>query len=426
MTMHNIFINPLVQALIGTCLLFGVFVFSILIMIRGLRLERFKLSMFEIMVLVLVILDLLLVIGMDAHYPMHAFFEILSNGYLQMIFIACVYGLLLYWVLIERQLGHQSLSGNSIREAIDNLPVALGFADEQGLPILSNRKMQAISQQLTNHHFRNAFEFWEGSVANHETKVHSQDQVVIQSDDVHWQISKHKYKISDDYFIHVNGINVSKVYELHNELQLENERLNNQQQRLTTLLQDIEQIKKDEETLALKMRIHNELGKVILASKQYLHAQSPHDLNTIIHFWNQVIESMGVSGNYLDGSVFEMYQQIKDAAHMIGCEIEIVGQLPVETNHGYLVMIAIKEAIINAMKHARANRVHVEINAIETGYDIIIKDNGTFNGQPLVEGGGLASLRQKIEQANGSLRILGHKQVQLNIHLPYNEGEVVL
>jgi signal transduction histidine kinase len=88
---------------------------------------------------------------------------------------------------------------------------------------------------------------------------------------------------------------------------------------------------------------------------------------------------------------------------MIGCHIDIVGDWPKERKTVLLFNAAIREALTNAVRHARANRLKVETEYRENCYFVRISCNGRSDVTAIHERGGLSDLRRRLEQEGAEL-----------------------
>ena len=87
----------------------------------------------------------------------------------------------------------------------------------------------------------------------------------------------------------------------------------------------------------------------------------------------------------------------------------------------------IQEALHNAVKHAKANRITVTVRVIENKFTALVEDNGTGNpelsveGSPAGKGLGLRSMRYRARQAGADYsfesREIGGTLVRINIPL---------
>ena len=66
---------------------------------------------------------------------------------------------------------------------------------------------------------------------------------------------------------------------------------------------------------------------------------------------------------------------------------------------------AIRECAVNAVKHAGATVLTVELNETQTGYAAAFTNDGAPPAEKIAETGGLASLRLTVERLGGVMRI---------------------
>ncbi|SKC61565.1 hypothetical protein SAMN02745115_01802 [[Eubacterium] yurii] len=111
--------------------------------------------------------------------------------------------------------------------------------------------------------------------------------------------------------------------------------------------------------------------------------------------------------------------QLIDASNAMGCEINLTGNLPENRDMSYLIITAMRVAVTNAVKHANATLINVDIkNEDYNNLLITISDNSDKIITSIEEGGGLRDLRTKIEKAGGRFEILCNQKVTLIISLP--------
>jgi signal transduction histidine kinase len=93
---------------------------------------------------------------------------------------------------------------------------------------------------------------------------------------------------------------------------------------------------------------------------------------------------------------------------------------PVEVAVYYVV----SEALTNAVKHARASVVHVELAASDSTVRLVVDDDG-IGGADLGKGSGLVGLRDRIDALGGTLQVtspVGHG-TKLLIEIPPEEWQ---
>lgn len=87
-----------------------------------------------------------------------------------------------------------------------------------------------------------------------------------------------------------------------------------------------------------------------------------------------------------------------------------------------------QEALSNAVKHSRADRVSIRLRRSPRGITLTINDNGAgFDVRAAQHGIGLLSMRERVEQIGGSLFLRSDpgNGTQLEVHLPCAPGGTV-
>lgn len=88
------------------------------------------------------------------------------------------------------------------------------------------------------------------------------------------------------------------------------------------------------------------------------------------------------------------------------CEVEIRGKIPEKMNQEQerTLLMVLKEAFANVMKHSNATKVTLSFNELPAFYRLQILDNGTLTKKS-GKGIGLKSMRQRVEQIGGQLHV---------------------
>ena len=78
----------------------------------------------------------------------------------------------------------------------------------------------------------------------------------------------------------------------------------------------------------------------------------------------------------------------------------------------------IQEAINNALKYAKADKIAVNISRINDKINIEITDNGIgFDKETIVMGNGLENMQKRIEEINGSFEVISSLGKGTNIKI---------
>jgi len=113
---------------------------------------------------------------------------------------------------------------------------------------------------------------------------------------------------------------------------------------------------------------------------------------------------------------------LRDAG--IRCLLDVPEQTPVRevpANVRHNVFLAVKEALQNIVKHARATEVWLRVSAIPGGLRMVIEDNGCgFEGVPAdAWADGLGNMRQRLTEIGGECRVQSRVGVGTVIHIEF-------
>lgn len=97
----------------------------------------------------------------------------------------------------------------------------------------------------------------------------------------------------------------------------------------------------------------------------------------------------------------------------LGVMVTVRGTLPKADWKAELYVQIIREALTNAICHGRASQVTLVLGE----NSLLIQDNGLGCTGPVLEGGGLGGIREKVESRGGTLVISGTPHFMLKIRL---------
>lgn len=326
----------------------------------------------------------------------------------------------------------------SIREAIDSYPGGLCFAALSGKPILVNRQMNTLIEILTGHTVIEANLTWEeiqsisergGCKRSDEPWLktelfHSDDRsaIFIYPDGKVWQFRRQLLLNGSVNMVQIEASEITQLYRISEKLYNNNIRLAEMHKRQEALLENIVQINHDRELLATKMRIHDDLGRCLVATKKAIGSTdglSNETYNKLLSSWKEAIGDMtNVPLQTKDNSPETELLRVAD---LVGCHISFIGEQPKERRTLLLLYSAIREALTNAVRHAGANRLTVEIQRFAKNYHILISSNGRSEVTHIVESGGLNSLRMSLEQWGATLDYQYGQSVTMVINIPAKE-----
>lgn len=323
--------------------------------------------------------------------------------FLMVSLVLCIIALINFFMVSSNE-----VTRASVREAFDNLPNGICFIDSKGFPILVNRQMYRIVQELTGKDFQHMNE-----IIGFIEDASGTPMIHKLSDKKIWQLYRYDMIIDSEPYVQIVAGDITDIYNLSKELKEKNRSLTQQRKLQEQLLDNIIQLSREEEILSQKIYIHTEFGKAVLATK--LHLKNSRNEKELVQLWEETIKKLKFATE--DRSEDNSYEQLLAAATALRCKVSLFGELPADMDKRYLIVTSIREAVTNAVRHARADEVKVSIHENKDSIDILISDNSVVPVERVVEGGGLRDLRRKIEKAGGELQVLCQPTVKLSITL---------
>lgn len=223
--------------------------------------------------------------------------------------------------------------------------------------------------------------------------------------------------------VQLEATEVTQLCRLSRELYDNNRRLRKLQSRQKVLLENIVQINRDKELLAAKIRIHDRMGHCLVATEQYLSNEAPPGGGEKLKvLWQDTIRGLTqLAGDEARGRPSPREELLR-AAGLIGCHVRFRGETPTGQRTLRLLYAAVREGLTNAVRHAGADVLTVDVAPAAGGWHVEITDNGRPPDGPIREGNGLGDLRRRLEEEGGSLAVRWAGGVRLSLELPA-EGE---
>ena len=344
-----------------------------------------------------------------------------------------------YFVRLFRNVQGQRLklpTLSSVRETIDFLPGGISFSTSQGIPILTNYRMNELAHRLTGHTIMNALHTWEelrqiisvaggAQVEDLWARAPLPGENTAESlyfslpDGNIWRFRKEELREQQPHYLQLEAVEISDLYRYSQELIENNRMLAQQHQRQKSLIENIVEINREKEILATKMRIHDDLGRSIIATKRHMQNQTLADnLSYLKETWRNTISRLSDFSSIDQDLEVSPEIELQKVAGMIGCRIDFQGPRPTERKTALLFYAVVREALTNAVLHAKASRLQVTVKPTAYGYKAEISDNGTTPVTALTEGNGLGNLRRRLEQEGATLRIEAGEGVKLIAEIP--------
>lgn len=321
--------------------------------------------------------------------------------------IMCILGF-----IKEAQKRKTTFVRNSVKEAIDNLPIGLSFSNEKGRIILANKSMYHLVNRLMGKSLVNINSMWEELTKTSEypdarklPEYCTKDMVSLETKNQNvYQIMRRPIYVGFKIYYETKIFMVTRLHDLKTEISIENEQLKNQQHEIRNLAHEMIKINHEEELLNRKIQIHNTMGQYILATRQLLVKDSSReDYYAQAMDWQNMTRQFVSMEDKYKKNYSELLEEILSVADDIGCKVNIAENVPEEIFKEPLARQAIREAIINAVRHGQATSVDIETDTSLARNNLLITNNGSFDSKVIRPTGGLKNLQDGLRAMGGSL-----------------------
>ena len=311
----------------------------------------------------------------------------------------------------------------SVKDAFDNMPIAVCFFDKHGRVRLINRRMSKVSIMLLGSEMQTLTEL-HNALETPSKQISVTDSAVPLYNFPDGKTLRFEEKTVTDSdgasFVQVTAADVTELAERQAELRRENEQLSEANRRARQLYENMAEIVREEEILSMKMRVHDDIGHSILSARRAL--LSNEDIEAVrsnAAVWEKSIELLHHANNMPDQP--DPMEYAEKRAEALGVRLVMNGVMPESSRLRYLFSLAVRECVTNCVRHAGGNEVCVTVSADGDSYTAMLTNNGKVPDGQIVEGGGLSALRRRIEKNNGNMTVQSFPCFALTVSLKDDE-----
>ena len=314
-----------------------------------------------------------------------------------------------------------TITRSSIKEGIDKISSGLCFYQKGGRVILANQRINTLCFQIAGRYLQNAQIFWDllrsGDPIPGVRRIASGNQPVFQlTDGSVWTFS---CKEVEDVF-QLSAAQTTQIHTVTEELKHKNIELEALNLRLRKYGKNVDELTRAKERLETKSRIHSELGQALLASRRYLINEGDCE-HIPLEQWRSSIAMLRKEAEQRDAEKpLDMLQRI---AASTGITTQITGALPIAEDIQKFFVEAAAEALTNAISHAQAKTLYIDLKETEGALSASFRNDGIPPRGVIAEGGGLGSLRKKLEREGGTMTVSSCPVFVLTVVLPKKGGD---
>ena len=314
------------------------------------------------------------------------------------------------------------LSPVSIKESADTLPAGICFYEQSGLVRLVNSKMNDLCVRATGKALLNGTDFWrkisQGEVEKKCLSLRTGDEPILEfGGGKVVSFKKYRHAFDGKTVLEIVAADVTERYLLTKELEKKLAELKSVNERLLSYGDSVAELTREKELLEAKIRIHDDMGKLLLATRRKLACPlEKSERKELLDFWQAEIAALK---SVRKREKKDNLQVIKDAAKLVGVDVEFFGEQPkADTSVEKILIAAMHECLTNTVSHANGKTMTVKVTNDGGAYTIKITNDGEKPKGEIVEGGGLSGLRALAERENGVMTVVSTPQFELVIRLP--------
>ena len=348
-----------------------------------------------------------------------------------MVLIVCaVTGLMLYLIwnfLGERRREKTLFSQWSVKDAVDNAPCGVCFADTFGRIVLCNSRMWEVSRMLMGEKLQDYDVLHQalqhtGRIAEGVVSMSSTDSVFCFPNGKIWMFQEYLLKDQElAGYKQAIAIDVSELYYNNEKIKANNERLQSLNKKLEEMYEKIGERIREQEILAMKMQVHDNFGRSLLTIRKIL--ENKENMSHMNKQLDVLKEQVYILTNMTVENMEDLYQNTGKHARELGIEIHLEGEAPKNSTYRLLLDRVIRECVTNCARHAHGSDVNVTIEEDSEAYSIRITNNGELPKPKAMEGGGLSSLRRALESEECTMVTVFEPAFCLRLHMPKRQSE---
>lgn len=306
-----------------------------------------------------------------------------------------------------------AITPSSIKESLDHLETGLCYAQPNGLILLTNHRMNELSHAIFGKALQNAELFWQALTADPPVegveRIASGEQPEFRLPDGTVRSFRRE---ALDGTIQITAADTTRQHQLVGELQDRHRDLEDMNARIRSYGDKVDEYVIARERLETRVNLHGFLGQALLMTRHYLQYESG-DPKRIIDVWQRNIEVLRMEAEPRQET--DSLSSLRNAAKAIGMQVHVSGPLPENIQQQKLIAAMGAETLTNAVRHAGAKQLWIDMEQTETAHIIRYTNDGAVPTGPVTEGGGLSTARRKIEAAGGQMRIDAEPRFMLTI-----------
>ncbi|MGN0609726.1 MAG: hypothetical protein ACI4J6_11005 [Oscillospiraceae bacterium] len=305
----------------------------------------------------------------------------------------------------------------AVKEALNTLPTAVCYFNPSGTVKLCNTVMYDLFRKIAQSDLQSIDELKEAlDGCDKSTGIVRDGNLFLFPDGRVWQYSAEEVKTADGKVYTETMFNdVTELYEKRQELKQQSRELKKMYKELKSLSESVQEATREQEILNMKSRLHDQMNMGVAAIRQILRQNTTSEENAAaVAQFRRAIQVLQEENAYPQDDVTEF---IRDAA-VSGIQVNITGNLPETGETVHLLLPVMREACVNAARHADAAMLYVTVEQSPDTITLCMTNDGKQPEEEITPRGGLVDLGKVIAEAGGRMEFRSQPAFALTVTLP--------
>lgn len=307
----------------------------------------------------------------------------------------------------------KNITADSIKEAVDNLPIGVCCYESNGQIVLKNHQVEKICREYTGEALLNASSFLYKITAG-SRQIEKGNIIKLENGEV-YTFHDRALREKDSNLRMLSIVDITEQYQNTKLLEEKQRTVAKLNEELTLYGKQIVESIAAKEILEAKVKIHDELGANLLASKRYILSGGSEEeratIETVLRNNLQYLKQETVN------TVTDEFAVIMDTAQKLDIKTNIIGRMTESEPQRHIIVTGIHECLTNTIRHAHGDELNIRIEETETEILAEYTNNGKAPEKEINERGGLVLLRSLAEKNGGSMTIESVPRFVLTLHL---------
>lgn len=300
---------------------------------------------------------------------------------------------------------YKEINYNTYKQAWDSLPIPVAIANDKQEIILINEAMYGFMMKHLQQKFRSIKKLWQSleqpkSYNICVTKEYGKLILKLSEGSTYWA-ELEPFRFEGESYVQLTLTDIS-----HQELQYDKDidflKDKEKSEGLLQLLNNLEEIKRQEVAEEIHGRLHDFMGQRIAILQRLLSEKDTEDYIRLVPMLENVLQDMRTAA--LQSPQLQL-TNIVSSFRTMGLNLKVEGNLPERQDWAQCFVNMIREGATNAVRHGEATEVEVAIKQQPTGAQITVASNGKVPTS-FEKGKGLQGITKSFDALGGNLDIV--------------------